>query len=164
VGGSGLACRVGWGGTGGWAHRLCSLLSAGQRVPLPADVTVFIVPKMAEGSSSPLGAPSLPPVGAVPARLLSPLGIDFRRAGGWRGSQTEGVRVTCPKEKAWSAELPPLSVPATQAQDGGRTALFPVMLCSSTQLQKANAPHGAQAAHLLGALTEGQCSPLRTLD
>lgn len=64
MGGLGLACRGGWGGTvGGWAHRLCSLLSAGQRVPLPADVTVFIVPRMAEGSASPLGVPLCPQLG-----------------------------------------------------------------------------------------------------
>lgn len=72
--------------------------------------------------------------------------------------------MTCPREKASSAELPPVSLLATQVQDGGRTALFLVMLYSSVQLQKANDPRGAQAAHHLGALTGGQCSPLRTLD
>lgn len=67
--------------------------------------------------------------------------------------------MTCPKEKASSAELPPVSLLATQVRDGGRTALFLVMLYSSVQLQKANAPRGAQAAYHLGALTGGAVQP-----
>lgn len=112
----------------------------------------------------PLGAPCLPQVGADPARFPSPLGIDFRRAVGWGGSQssqTLGVGVTCPKGKALSADLPSMS---PQVQDGGRRALtlFLVTPCASVQLQKANVPCGAPAAPALGP-SEPQCSTLHTL-
>ena len=92
--GPGLAPRGQTGGTG-WLGPQTPLPAAGQPVGTPpfSCHTVFIDPRMAGRGPFTTGCSLSAPIGAIPARPPSPLGIDFRRAQGGEAPWAPRARV-----------------------------------------------------------------------